>query len=332
MRGSCSRATRHRPTPPRAGGPMAVVTRRGRDQPCTGIRYARIISAGPCPRPARGAAAARPDADGQRDGTRGIWRRLGGATRITHADGTWRTRPLPRRRLCRRLGRRDLPRSHLHLDAGAVDHARPVADEARDELRLQRLRRRLRRLRGAVGLVGRARRDAARADADRLLVVRLHHRDGGRVELYQHAGDPVPLRRRRGRRVAERGAHVLAVDPGARARARPGRLLRRRVPGRRPDAGAGGRARAAARLARRLRLLRPGRLRLGRRLVSLVPRRTGRASRRRPRRARADHRRARRRGAARRRRPHACARWPSAPAPGPSVSATSRTATGRTSS
>ena len=44
--------------------------------------------------------------------------------------------------------------------------------------------------------------------------------------------------------------------PAAGARARPGRVLRRRVPLRRPDPGAGRPARAARRLARRLRLLR----------------------------------------------------------------------------
>ena len=149
-------------------------------------------------------------------------------------------RPLPRRRLRRRPRRGDLPRSHLHLDAGAGDHARPGADEARDELRLQRLRRGLRGVRGAVRVVGRARRHAARADAHRLLVVRLHDRDGLRLELRQHARDPVPLRSRRGGRVAERREDVLALDPRSRARARAGRLLRRRVPGRRPDAGARG--------------------------------------------------------------------------------------------
>ncbi len=92
-------------------------------------------------------------------------------------------------------------------------------------------------VRGAVRVVGRARRHAARADAHRLLVVHLHHRDGVGLELQQHARDPVPLRGRRGGRVAERREDVLALDPRSRARARPGRLLRRRLPRRRPDAG-----------------------------------------------------------------------------------------------
>ena len=161
----------------------------------------------------------------------------GQRTKIPDDHRAQRPRPLPRRRVRGRPRRGDLPRSDLHLDAGPGDHARPGADEARDELRLQRLRRGLRGVRGAVGVVGRARRHAARADPHRLLVVHLHHRDGLRLELHQHARDPVPLRGRRGGRVAERGENVLALDPRARARTRPGRLLRRRLPGRRPDAG-----------------------------------------------------------------------------------------------
>ena len=52
-------------------------------------------------------------------------------------------------------------------------------------------------------VVGRARRHAARPDAHRLLVVHLHDRDGLRLELLQHARDPVSFGRG-GWRMAER--------------------------------------------------------------------------------------------------------------------------------
>ena len=92
----------------------------------------------------------------------------------------------------------------------------------------------------------------------------------------------VPVRRRRGGRVALCGADVLALDSAQRARTRAGHLLRRRAPGRRPDAGRHRRRRPAGQLARhaqrdvvarRVRRLRPGRIGVGRGVAVLVPKR-----------------------------------------------------------
>ena len=80
-----------------------------------------------------------------------------------------------------------------------------------------------------------------------------------RMELHQHAGDPIPFRRGRGGRVAQCGAGLLALDSAARARTRAGFLLRGGAPVGWTHAAAGGLADDAAAVARRLcgmRLLR----------------------------------------------------------------------------
>ena len=59
------------------------------------------------------------------------------------------------------------------------------------------------------------------------------------VQLSGPARRALSVRRRRGGRLAVRGAHVLPMDSPARARNGSGHLLRRRAPGRRADAGAG---------------------------------------------------------------------------------------------
>ena len=110
------------------------------------------------------------------------------------------------------------------------------------------------------------------------------HRNGRRVQLSRHAGGAVPVRRRRGRRVAVRRADVLAVDSAQRARTRARHLLRRSSPGRRPDACRHRRRRPAGQrvaghaerdvLARRFRHLRPRRPGVGRGVAVLVPKRS----------------------------------------------------------
>ena len=101
-------------------------------------------------------------------------------------------------------------------------------------------------------------------------------------------GDPVSVRRRRSRRVAERRPDVLAVVSAAGARHGAGHFFHGRAPRRRadPDAGDG-----AARLFQDWRSLfvavRVDRVRLGVGLVPMVSRFAGGASRRRRGRARA---------------------------------------------
>ena len=94
--------------------------------------------------------------------------------------------------------------------------------------------------------------------------------------------DPLPLRRRRGRRVAQCRAGLLALDSAARTRPRAGLLLRRRPRLRRHHAPARRLAAHLPSLARHLPALRTGRRNLVGLLVPLVPRRTPRPSRRQP--------------------------------------------------
>ena len=75
-----------------------------------------------------------------------------------------------------------------------------------------------------------------------------------------------------------RRANVFTLDPGRRARHRPGDLFRRRAPGRRADAGAGAVAAAVPLLASDLCHVRSGRLRLGSGLACLVPQRSVRST------------------------------------------------------
>ena len=67
-------------------------------------------------------------------------------------------------------------------------------------------------------MAGRRHRSAPRADAHRAVVVGVHHAHRGGAGLPVAGRHPVPVRRRRGGRVSERGAELLAVVPGARAR------------------------------------------------------------------------------------------------------------------
>ena len=191
-------------------------------------------------------------------------------------------RALPRRRARHDAGDGDLSRSHGHRHAGAGNPARSRPVGGRDGLGVHRLPARLRAVRDPDRPLGGSRRHALGAGAHRDLVVGADDGDGGGVQLPDDARGALPVRRRRGGRVAVRGAHVLAMDSAARARPRAGHLLQRRAPGRRPDAGGHRRRRAAGRVAghaqrdvvarrvRQLRFRRPG---LGRGLALLVPQR-----------------------------------------------------------
>ena len=167
----------------------------------------------------------------------------------------------------------DLPGSCGHRHARSGNPARPWADGCRDGLGLHCISAGIRTLRSPDGPVGRSGRHALGSRPHRDLVVGADCRDGGRVQLSGHARGAVPVRRRRGGRVALRRTYVLAMDSAQRARTGARHLLRRRSPGRRADAGRDRRRRPAGQwvaghaerdvLARRLRHLWPGWRRVG---------------------------------------------------------------------
>ena len=182
-----------------------------------------------------------------------------------------------------------------HLGHPALRRPRSQSQSDADGLCVQRVLSRLRAVRDSHRLVGRPGRHATGPDADRLLVVRVHRAHRLRVQLFVAGGDSVPVRQRRGRRVAECRADVFAVVPAAGARHGAGHVLHGRAPRRRADADAGDGAARLPELAVAVRPVRIDWVRLVVGLVSMVSRFAGGASRRRRGRARADRERARRR-------------------------------------
>ena len=167
----------------------------------------------------------------------------------------------------------------------------PLADP--DELRLQRLHARLRHLRDPDRVVGRPRRQPPRPRPHRRLVVHLHHAQRRGLQLRLAAGRAPALRSRRGRRLAQRRARLLPLDPGRRARHRAGHLLRRRASLRRHHPGSSSPGCSASCSWRWVFVCcGVGGLRLDGVLVSLVPRRARRPSLHRPRRSPQDRERA----------------------------------------
>ena len=134
-------------------------------------------------------------------------------------------------------------------------------------------------------------------DADRLLVVGVHRADGLRVQLLVAAGDPVSVRRRRGRaRGRTSRARSRAGFPRQRARHGAGHLLHGRAPRGRADAAAGhGAARATSAGGSLFALFGSIGFVWARGLVSMVSRFAGRTSRGRRRPSAPDRERARRR-------------------------------------
>ncbi len=167
-----------------------------------------------------------------------------------------------------------LPGPRVHCSDGAGDDGRSASQQSADGLRVRGVHPGLCGLRDAQRLLGRPHRPPAAADADRDLVVMLHDRHGGGVQLRVSAGSAVPLRHGRGRRVPQRIENLLALVPAHRTRHGSGNLLRGCAPGRRAHALAGDRHARGDVVADGVRGLRGDRLHLGGRLVPLVSRRT----------------------------------------------------------
>src|SRR5262249_6616843 len=164
--------------------------------------------------------------------------------------------------------------SRVYRDARAWHYARSGPDDRPDGVRVHGVPARVCGVRDSHRVVGGPARHARSALADCDLVVVLHGGDGRRVQLPDPPDRTFPLRRRRGGRVAVRGADVLAMDSRTRARHGPGELLRRRAPGRWTDAGAGAVDAHVPLVAPDLPLLRRARLHLGGNLARVVPRRS----------------------------------------------------------
>src|SRR5262249_55586652 len=147
-------------------------------------------------------------------------------------------------------------------------------------------------------LVGRSGWDAPGPHADRRLVVGLYHRHGGHLQLCIALADPLSLRHGGGGGLAVGGPDLLALDPPPRETARARDLFLGCASGRRTDATLGDELDVVLRLAGDLCPVWDGGAGLGGRLVSLVPRRSVRASPGQRRRTPADCR-----GAPARRRP-----------------------------
>ena len=192
-------------------------------------------------------------------------------------------RAVSRRRPRDGAGDGHLPRSRGHRHACAGNPPRSRADGRSDGVGVHRLSAGLRIVRSADRALGGSRRHAIRDGAHRDLVVGVDRGHGRRVQLSRHARGAVPVRRRRGRRVALCGADVLTLDSAQRARTRAGHFLRRRAPGRRTDACRHRRRRPARQrmarhaqrdvVARRVRRLWPGGARVGRGVAVLVSKR-----------------------------------------------------------
>ncbi len=138
-----------------------------------------------------------------------------------------------------------------YLDRICISAAAPYmmadlqSDRARDERGVQRVHAGVFAVRGALGMARRRQGAAPRADADRAVVVGLHHADRGRAGLSIAGRDPLPVRRGRGGRVSEHGAQLVALVPAPRARPRQRRHAAR-LARRRHDLGAAGTARDLA--------------------------------------------------------------------------------------
>ena len=160
-----------------------------------------------------------------------------------------------------------------------------------DGLGLHLVHPRLRHLRDPHGALGRPPRRRLRAHAHRELVVGVHAAHRRRVQLRLAACHPLPVRRRRSRRIPVRGARALALGAAARTRYRERHLLLRRLRIGGADHLHRERAAALHELAHHPARVRLRGIRVGHRLEALVPRRAHRPPGRQRRRTRADHRR-----------------------------------------
>ena len=205
-----------------------------------------------------------------------------------------------------------------YLDRVAIGVTRPYIardlgpDAHADGLCVQRVLSVVRAVRDSHRLVGRQGRHPQSPDAHRLLVVGVYGADRLCVQLFVAAGDPLSVRRGRGRRVAQRGAHVLALVPAPRSRNGAGHVFHGRAPRWRAHAAHRYRDARVHELADVVRRVRLDRVRLGVLLVPMVSRHARPTPRRQRSRARVHRRRQRSRTSVRSRKRSGRNCWPTA--------------------
>ncbi len=168
------------------------------------------------------------------------------------------------------------PRRDFLGCAGHPQRARTEPDS--DGVGVQRLHVRIRRIRDPERLAGRRHRSTQGAHAHRAVVVGVHHAHRRGVELRLAAGGPLPVRRRRGRRVPQHLPKFRELVPGRRTRQRARRDLHGDTARRGARAVAHRRAHGRDRMAGGIRRVRRDRCGVVRLLEPLVQGRSGDAS------------------------------------------------------